>query len=59
MKTPTLRHLSINRVRKFSWEILLASAITIIALGFMLMSQDHTDFAAIPSQPQTPAEITN
>lgn len=48
MKQPTLTSSSIERVRKFTREILLASAITLAAIVVFLASKDETELAAAP-----------
>jgi len=56
MKQSTLTPNSIERVRKFTREILLASAITLAAIVVFLASKDETEIAAAPPVVTSPAQ---
>ncbi len=56
MKTHTIPSRSSGRVRKFTREILLASAITMAAIVMLLMSREPTEIAAVPAE-KTPVSV--
>jgi hypothetical protein len=49
MKTSSMTSRPTHRVRKFTREILLASAITLAAISVLLMSREQTEMAEAPS----------
>ena len=56
MKHRTITPRPANRVRKFTREILLASAITLAAIAVFLASHGDTEIAAVPTAVPPPAQ---
>jgi hypothetical protein len=56
MKPSTITPRPANRVRKFTREILLASAITLAAIAMFLASHGETEIAAVPTAVPPPAQ---
>jgi hypothetical protein len=57
MKTKSIHSRPDNRVRRFTREILLASAITVAAIIVLTLSRDQTEVAEAPSPEGAPAQI--
>ena len=56
MKQRTITSRPANRVRQFTREILLASAITAAAIGMFFAATDETEFAAAPPSVTEPGQ---
>jgi hypothetical protein len=56
MKTKTFHSRPVHRVRQFTREILLASAITIAAIIVLALSRDQTEVAEAPAPPNMPVQ---
>ncbi len=56
MKTRITTPNTAGRVRKFTREILLASAITLAAIVVVLATKDETEIAAVPPVAPEPAQ---